>query len=406
MPKLLLINTSINSGSTGRIAEEIGRQSARSSFDVVVGYGFVNNNSSLPSIRIGSKINHYLHGLKTRLSDKHGFASKITTKVFLKQVRSMDVDIVNLHNIHGYYLNVGLLAQFLKAMDKPVVWTFHDCWPFTGHCSYFDAVNCVRWKTGCYNCPNKHGYPTSWFIDNSKDNFERKRELFTSIPNLTIVAPCNWMASIARQSFLGKKSIKVIYNGVNTDVFKPAPKEVISGLKRSMGLEGKTVIFGVASIWDKRKGLEDFVKLSALLHEDERIVLIGLRDKQKGDMPGNITAISRTENVEQLAAFYSMADVFVNPTYVDNFPTTNIESLACGTPVVTYNTGGSPEAVDEHTGRVVEKGDIKALLGAIRELYHQAPAQECRQRAIKNFDSRDKFAEYVDLFKGLCTITH
>jgi len=406
MYKLLLINTLINSASTGRIAEEIGRQSVRSGFDVVVGYGFVNNNSSLKTVKIGSTTDHYLHALKTRIFDRHGFASKSATKEFLKQVRSMDVDIVNLHNIHGYYLNVELLSKFLIELDRPVVWTFHDCWPVTGHCTYFDAVNCDRWKTGCFNCPNKHGYPTSKFIDNSKNNFERKKQLFESIPNLTIVAPCNWMANIVRQSFLRDKDVKVIYNGVNTDVFNPAPYETLDKLKSSLGLAGKRIILGVASVWDKRKGLEDFKKLSALLYEDERIVLIGLSDNQRTSLPENIIAVSRTENVEQLAAFYSMADVFVNPTYVDNFPTTNIEALACGTPVVTYNTGGSPEAVDENTGRVINKGDIKALILAIREMFNVNNRQKCRDRAIRNFDSRDRYNDYVNLFKELCIITH
>lgn len=406
MSKLLLVNASINSTSTGRIAEEIGRQAKAEGFDVVAGYGFVNNNSSLHTIKIGDKVDHYIHAIETRIFDNHGFGSRNATKAFLKEVNSYNVDIVNLHNIHGYYLNVESLANFLNELDKPVVWTFHDCWPITGHCSYFDAVNCDRWKTGCFHCSNKHGYPTSKFIDNSKNNFERKRELFRSIKNLTIVTPCNWMANIVRQSFLGDKEIRVIYNGVNTDVFNPAPINIISELKQSLGLQDKRIILGVASVWDKRKGLEDFKKLSLSLNENEHIVLIGLNDDQKSSLPKKITGISRTENVEQLAAFYSMADVFVNPTYVDNFPTTNIEALACGTPVVTYNTGGSLEAIDEKTGKVVDKGDINALLLAVRELYNENNTRQCRDRAIMYFDSRDRFSDYVNLFKELCTTTH
>lgn len=406
MTKLLLINASINSTSTGRIAEEIGQQAMYDGFDVVAGYGFVNNNSSLQTIKIGDKFDHYLHAIKTRILDEHGFGSRNATKTFIKEFQSSSIDIVNLHNVHGYYLNVELLAEFLRKIDKPVVWTFHDCWPITGHCSYFDAVNCERWKTGCYGCPNKHGYPTSKFIDNSKRNFELKKELFRSIPNLTIVAPCNWMANIVKQSFLDDKDVRVIYNGVNTDVFKPASTNKIYELKQTLGLQGKRIILGVASVWDKRKGLEDFKRVSASLREDEQIVLIGLNEEQKRSLPENITAFSRTENVAQLAAFYSMADVFVNPTYVDNFPTTNIEALSCGTPVVTYNTGGSPEAVDENTGEVVEKGNINALLLAIRNLYDMNNTQQCRERAIMYFDSRNRFTDYINLFKELCTIIH
>lgn len=406
MSRLLLINASINSTSTGRIAEEIGRKAIENGFESIAGYGFINNNSSLKTVKIGSTTDHYLHALKTRIFDRHGFGSTVATKDFLKRIKPLDIDIVNLHNIHGYYLNVEVLSKFLADLGKPVVWTFHDCWPVTGHCSYFDAVNCDRWKTGCFNCPNKHGYPASKYIDNSKNNFERKKRLFEAIPNLTIVAPCNWMAEIVRQSFLGGKDVKVIYNGVNTDVFKPVSNEALDKLKGSLGLAGKRIILGVASVWDKRKGLEDFKKLSVLLGEDERIVLIGLSDEQRTSLPENIIAISRTENVEQLAAFYSMADVFVNPTYVDNFPTTNIEALACGTSVITYNTGGSPEAVDANTGRVIKKGDLNALMLAIREMFNVNNEQKCRDRAIRNFDSRDRFNDYVNLFKELCITTH
>lgn len=404
MTKLLLLNVSANSGSTGRIAEEIGRCAQKYRFDVYAGYGFRNNGSYLHTIKIGSKTDHYLHALLTRLTDRHGFGSVGATRKFIRQLDAINPDIINLHNIHGYYLNIRLLSDWLRRHNRPVVWTFHDCWPFTGHCSYFDAVHCDMWKSGCRNCPNKHGYPESILADNSEKNYNEKRRLFCAMPNLTIVTPCHWMAENVKASFLGRFPVRVIYNGVDTDVFKPACAGEVSHLKHEKSLDGKKIILGVASVWDRRKGLEDFIRLSKMLSDNERIVLIGLNNKQLASLPENIIGISRTENTTQLAEYYSMADVFVNPTYVDNFPTTNIEALACGTPVVTYKTGGSPEAIDTTTGSVVEKGDQVSLLNAIRSRYkNEEISKKCRERAVDNFDSRDRLRDYVNLFNDICT---
>ncbi len=406
--KLLLVNASINSTSTGRIAEEIGREAKIQGFDVSVAYGFVNNSSNHHTIKVGNPADHYLHALLTRLTDRHGFGSKAATKRLVAQLETNMPDVVNLHNIHGYYLNIPVLFECFNSMDRPVVWTFHDCWPFTGHCSYFDAVNCDRWKTQCHDCPNTKGYPTTLFADRSTKNYTDKQKLFRALQNLTLVAPCQWMANNLRQSFLGDRAIRVIYNGVNTDVFSPADDEEIVKLRKSYGLIGKHVILGVASIWDKRKGLDDFKKMALHLSDDERIVLIGLSDKQIGTLPDNILGIKRTENVKQLVGFYSMANVFANPTYVDNFPTTNIESLACGTPVITYDTGGSPEAVDRTSGSVVEKGDYSSMLKEIRKYYgidNNELRLYCRKRVVDNFNCHDRFADYIKLFKKLCITT-
>lgn len=402
---LLLVNTSINSGSTGRIAEEIGRCAKGCGFNVYAGYGRVNNNSSLKTIRIGTGFDIKMHGLVSRFADRHGFGSAKATKRFVKQIESIKPDIVNLHNIHGYYLNIQVLAEYLRRANIPVVWTFHDCWPFTGHCSYFDAVNCAKWKTGCENCPNQKGYPSSIFIDNSSNNYINKKSLFTSIPNLTIVTPSQWMADNVKQSFLGGVPIKVIYNGVDADVFKPASTEDTEALRKTLSLGKNKVYLGVASVWDKRKGLNDFIQMASGLHHDESIVLIGLNEKQRKLLPTNIIGVSRTENVRQLATYYSMADVFINPTYVDNFPTTNIEALACGTPVITYNTGGSPEALTDETGRIVEKAHVEDILEQARNMSGRNYTDVCRERAVSYFDSKQRFNDYINLFKELCTTT-
>ncbi len=403
MKKLLLINTSINTGSTGRIAEEIGLLANQYNFESYAAYGIKNNNSQLKLVKVGNSFDNYIHALRSRLEDNHGFSSTCATRKLIKEIGQIKPDIINLHNVHGYYLNVEVLFQYLAKKDIPIVWTLHDCWPFTGHCSYFDAVECDKWKHGCHNCPNLKGYPASLLRDNSKQNFERKRQLFTQVENLTFVAPCNWMADIARNSFMKDYPVKVIHNGVDLSVFRGEKEEGINQILERFSLTGKRIYLGVASIWDKRKGLEDFRWLSEQLEENEHIVLIGLNKEQIASLPKNITGISRTENVKELATWYSAANVFVNPTYVDNFPTTNIEALACGTPVVTYETGGSPEAIDIHTGRSVKKSDRNELLNTIREM--AATSDEisslCRQRAETYFDKNARFEDYVSLFKSL-----
>jgi glycosyltransferase involved in cell wall biosynthesis len=399
--KLLQINTTVNSGSTGRIAEEIGKLVMQQGQESFIAFGRGHRPSASKTIRIGNGWDFRLHALKTRFFDLHGFGSVKSTRAFIETVNKINPDIIHLHNIHGYYLNVKVLFNYLKETHKPVVWTFHDCWPFTGHCSYFDGVNCFKWETECHHCPNKKGYPPSWFLDNSRNNYHRKKDLFTAVKNLTIVTPSNWLAAHVNNSFLKEYPVKVIHNGIDLSVFQPGQKQKLPSKNH---INKKNYIVGVASVWDKRKGLADFIRLRDLLPKEIEIVLVGLKSKQLSKLPNSITGIERTENISQLAALYSKASVFVNPTYVDNFPTTNIEALACGTPVVTYNTGGSPEAVDEHTGMVVEKGDIKGLAEAIKTITekgkkHYAPL--CRERAERLFNKDERFMDYLRLYESL-----
>ena len=407
MTKLLMINTSANTGSTGRIAEGIGQAAIAKGYDSYFAYGRTGRESESKLIRIGADRDFKIHGLESLLLDGHGFGSRTATQRFIEEIERVKPDVINLHNIHGYYLNVEILFEYLAKTDIPVVWTLHDCWAFTGHCSYFDRYHCERWKTGCHHCPNSKGYPKSLFLDRSKANYERKKQLFNKPKNITFVAVCNWMANNVRASFLGGYPVETIYNGVDVDVFKPrfAEADNGNGQKYKLGIDTDAkVVLGVASTWDRRKGLDDFVKLRRLFDcEKYAIVLVGLNDKQIAELPDGIIGIKRTESVEQLAELYSLADVFVNPTYVDNFPTTNIEALACGTPVVTYNTGGSPEAVDEATGVVVEQGDIGLLRDAVENCANNKKefTQACRERALKNFNKRERFEDYVRIFDRL-----
>jgi putative colanic acid biosynthesis glycosyltransferase len=405
--KVLQINTTVNTTSTGRISEEIGQNLMNNGHESVIAYrkaGPAGSQSDL--VKIGNTFDMYLHGAKSRLFDLHGFGSKRPTRELIREMEKINPDVIGLHNVHGYYLNIEILFNYLKRVQKPVVWTFHDCWPFTGHCAYFDAVNCEKWKTECNDCPLTNAYPSSWFIDNSKNNFNKKKSLFQGLDNLTIVTPSRWLKTLVKQSFLKDYPVKVINNGIDLERFKPVDT---SAIKDKFSLNGYKIALGVASVWDRRKGLDHFIQLSKVLGKDVRIVLVGLNKKQIESLPKNITGIERTESVEELAALYSCADIFVNPTLVDNFPTTNLEALACGTPVITYDTGGSPEAVDENTGIVVEKGDVEKLAASVIKMLGDGNENYkgyCRNRAVQKYNKKERYQDYLKLYENVLSEHH
>jgi glycosyltransferase involved in cell wall biosynthesis len=281
----------------------------------------------------------------------------------------------------------------------------HDCWAFTGHCSYFDHVHCEKWKQECHSCPIKHAYPASWFLDRSRRNYRRKKALFTSLTQLTVVTPSNWLAELMKSSFFKQQEIKVINNGIDLDAFHPAAGT--GTLQEKYRLQGKTVILGVASIWSERKGLNDFLAFHKSLRADEKLILVGLSKKQIKMLPPDILGLERTESVAELASFYALARVYLNPTYLDNFPTTNLEALACGTPVITYRTGGSPEAVDQKTGIVLPKGHVEGIRDAIDQVLQTKPdvlRDLCRERASSYFSKTDRFRDYIALYQELTGI--
>lgn len=402
MKKLLLINVSANSGSTGRIAEEIGQTAMQHGYESYFAYGRTGRASKSHLIRIGNDFDIKIHGIESRLFDNHGFSSRRATRKLIEEIERIKPDVINLHNVHGYYLNVEILFNYLATRQIPVVWTLHDCWPFTGHCAHFMRIGCEKWKTECHHCENLGHYPKSW-TDNSCRNFQKKKTLFSQLQNLTFVAPCRWMADCLGESFLKDYPSKVIYNGTDLEVFRPYAANDMQPLKNAYGLNGKKIALGVTNVWQQAKGWDDLMKLSEMLPDDFCLVMIGLTDQQLTKLPKNIVGLKRTENVQELAKWYSLADVFVNPTYVDNFPTTNIEALACGTPVITYKTGGSPEAVDEKTGIVVEQGNVQQLKSAIENMANrkEACSVECRKRSEMCFDKKNRFEDYVRLFDEL-----
>ncbi|MDD3724331.1 MAG: glycosyltransferase [Bacteroidales bacterium] len=401
MKKLLQLNTIVNSGSTGRIAEEIGQTAIAGGWKSFIAYGRNDRPSQSELIKIGNDWDIKMHGLQTRLFDRHGLGSRTATIELIGQIKEISPDIIHLHNIHGYYINIEILIQYLKEINTPVVWTFHDCWPFTGHCTHFTYVGCEKWKTQCFDCPQKKEYPASWLIDRSKKNIILKKKLFSYLPNLTLVPVSKWLSGILKESFLQDYPIKVINNGINTDVFKPSSGK---SFRQRYDLNNKFILLGVASIWSPRKGLEDFIELNKLLDSSYKIVLLGLTKNQIKQLPQNILGIERTESIEQLAEIYAVSDVYLNLTYEDTFPTTNLESLACGTPVITYNTGGSPEALDELTGIVVEQGNINKIMEAIQQIIVNGKnfyKDLCVNRANRLYRKEDRYREYIELYDQL-----
>jgi putative colanic acid biosynthesis glycosyltransferase len=397
--RVLQLHTVCGFTSPGRIASDIDGILKEKGYESYIAFGRGAPMNCDTPIRIGTKWDTYAHVALTRLFDKHGFGSKKATREFLSMVEELDPDIIHLHNIHGYYLNVELLFDYLKVADKPVIWTLHDCWAFTGHCSHFDYIGCDKWKTGCFDCPQKREYPKSVLFDNSRDNFFRKKTAFTGVKNLIIVTPSQWLAGLVGDSFLGDYPVKVINNGIDLSVFKPTP----SDFRQRYSLENKFIILGVANVWTERKGLQYFVELSRHLLSDEVIVLVGLAEKQKTTLPLEIVGVTRTDDIKELAEIYSVADVFVNTTLEDNFPTTHLEALACGTPVITFNTGGSAESIRERCGHVVQRGNLDDMMRFIRLLKEDGKetySKACRERATCMYDKDDRFADYVELYES------
>lgn len=402
MSILFQISIEVNSGSVGRIAEQIGEVAMSYGWESYITYARKHLPSKSKTIRIGKKWDIYWHGMITRLFDRHCLSSTRATKRLIEQIEAIKPDIIQLHHIHGYFLNMRVLFAYLSSIDTPVVWIFHDCWAMTGHCSHFDYVGCEKWKVQCYDCIQKKAYPASLIADCSKKNFNLKKTLFTSVTNMTIVPVSSWLGSIVQQSYLNKYPVEVIHNGI--DIIAFSPQKEASKLREDLGLTDSIVLLGVASIWDQRKGLDEFIKLSSLIPDNWKIILVGLKKYQIERLPKQVTGIERTENVQQLATLYTIADVFINPTWEDTFPTTNLEAMACGTPVITYKTGGSVESISPETGFVVEKGDVNGIKECVEEVLLKGKDKYlsfCRRRALDFYNKSERFEDYIKLYNKL-----
>lgn len=387
-----MINVSCGTGSTGRICTDLAASLEELGHEVKIAYGRdrVSPQFEKYAVRIGTDFEVNIHAAYARVCDASGLGSKIGTRRFIKWVKEYNPDVIHLHNIHGYYLHVPTLFKYLKTCGKPIIWTLHDCWCFTGHTAFCDSANCDRWKDGCGSCPLLSQYPSS-FIDRSKNNWQWKKECFTNVPNLSLITPSRWLAELVKQSFMRDYPVDVIHNGIDTSAFYPLKND----FKEYYGIEGKRVLLGVASIWNEMKGLDDFIKLSELVDDNTVIVMVGLTQEQIKHLPANIIGIERTSSVKELNFIYSSADVFLNLTYCDNYPTTNLEARACQIPIITYETGGSPESAGS-SAVVVKRGNVEGVWKEAQALFHS----EKSNSSEKVKDVKDTVNEYVEKYAG------
>lgn len=390
-------------GSTGKIMMGIAEVARAQGHEVMCASPITTTNRDAGEdcgyYRIGTFNSRRVNVALARITGFNGCFAWFETYKLLKKIDEFKPDIIHLHNLHDSYINLPMLFSYIKKHNVPTVWTLHDCWAFTGQCPHFTMVKCDKWKAGCYGCPQYKEYPASLY-DNTKKMWQLKKKWFTGVKNMTIVTPSEWLAGLARESYLKQYPIEVINNGIDLNVFKPTH----SNFRKQYGIPGdKYIVLGVSFAWDYRKGLDCFVEMAEKLGEQYQIVLVGTDDEIDKNLPHNIISIHRTQNQKELAEIYSAADVFVMPTREENYPTVNMEAIACGTPVVTFDTGGSPEMLDDKTGIVVEANDIEATKKAIKDICEKKRCndEEYIVAYSKNFDMKKRFAEYIELYANV-----
>lgn len=395
MSTLLQINSCANWGSTGKIAEQINQMAAAQGWETYIAYGRSVNPSQSKLIHVGNTLSQAIALLEARLFDNDGLANRVATRCLVKKIKKIKPDIIHLHNLHGYYINYKILFDYLNSSNIPVVWTLHDCWSFTGHCGHFVGAKCDKWKTQCSECPLKKGYPASLWLDQSARNYNLKKQLFAANQNLHIVAVSKWMAGLVQQSYLKDADIRIINNGIDINTFRPI----------ATGEKSKFSILGVSSVWNKSKGLYDFYRLREALDANQYdITLVGLRDDQVEALPLGIKGVVRTNSVDELARYYSSADVVLSLSYGESMGLTPIEGMACGTPAIVYNNTAQPELITLDTGRVVEQGNIPKLCQAIYTIQgkgKQCYSSACRNRAEVCYNKNDRYQEYIELYNQL-----
>lgn len=393
--KIVEINA-VPYGSTGKIAKQIAQVANMHGHEAVFACSWTKikkNRMEKDEIPMGSFLGKSLHITLARLTGFNGCFGILDTLLFIRKLKRFQPDILHLHILHSWSVNLPLLFRYIKKHDIKVIWTMHDCWAFTGQCPYFDLAACGKWKRGCYSCPQYRSYPQS-YVDHTKFMWKKKKTWFTGVKDLTIVTPSHWLAGLVKESFLREYPVEVIHNGIDLSVFKPRE----SDFRRKHNCENKNILLGVSFDWGKRKGLDVFIELAKRLPDNYQIVLVGTDETIDRQLPAGIISIHRTQNQQELAEIYSAADLLVNPTREDNYPTVNMESLACGTPVLTFATGGSPESIDDQCGAVVACDDIGSMEREILRICEEKPysMQACIHKA-KNFDMNHRFEEYIRL---------
>lgn len=390
-------------GSTGKIMMGIAEVARAQGHEVMCASPITTTNRDAGEdcgyYRIGTFNSRRVNVALARITGFNGCFAWFETYKLLKKIDEFKPDIIHLHNLHDSYINLPMLFSYIKKHNVPTVWTLHDCWAFTGQCPHFTIVKCDKWKVGCHNCPQYKEYPASLY-DNTKKMWQLKKKWFTGVKNMTIVTPSEWLAGLARESYLKQYPIEVINNGIDLNVFKPTH----SNFRERYEIPAeKHIILGVSFAWGYRKGLDCFVEIAEKLGEQYQIVLVGTDDEIDKNLPHNIISIHRTQNQKELAEVYSAADVFVMPTREENYPTVNMEAIACGTPVVTFDTGGSPEMLDDKTGIVVKANDIEATKKAIKDICEKKKCndEEYIVAYSKKSDMKKRFAEYIELYANV-----
>lgn len=388
MAKILFVNSVCGIGSTGRICTDLYDLAEKNNYECCIAYGRIKAPKKYNTLKIGNIFNVYVHVLLSRIFDMHGFGSKIATKRFLKKVDKYQPDIIHLHNIHGYYINVKCLFDYLKKHPQiKVVWTLHDCWPFTGHCAYFTYANCNNWiHNECRKCKYKYSYPKCSLKSNSYKNYIHKYNNFVGVQNLTIVTPSKWLKNLVDQSFLQNYDVNVINNGIDLNYF----------YKEKLNVESKINILAIANVWEKRKGLDEIIKLSQIIDYDKfNLIVVGISNSQSELFPRNVITIERTKDIHELRKIYNNADLLFNPTKEDNYPTVNLEAQACGTPVITYDIGGTKETLFSKESKIVK--DFEEFIHMIENFDFKKNKKDINVD-LAFIDKNVKMKEYIDLY--------
>lgn len=386
MKKLVQINTVCNN-STGQIMHDIQEEAVEQGYDAISFVGRRKVYKDLKCEKFGNPISFWSHVVLNTLFDCQGYGSYFATKKLIRRLREEKPDIIHLHNLHGYYLHLPLLFRYLKAEFRGrLFWTFHDCWPFTGHCPHFVIAECDRWKTKCCKCPQKKSYPISLFFDSSYKNYENKKRMFTSVKDLTIITPSEWLGELAKESFFKGFNVQVVNNGIDTDIFSPCldNQKARKILNKYNIPDNRKILLGVAGIWESRKGLDKFIGLSDLVDDSYIIVLVGLSKRRIKSMPNNIIGIEHTENKADLAVLYSMAHIFINPSMEESFSLVTVEAMACGTPVIALGTSAVKELVDADCGIILQENSVENYMEAVREIETKNLSRELiAQKALR-----------------------
>jgi len=396
--KVIQINCA-SFGSTGSLSRSIHKALLEAGHESKIYYGIGSSNEELVE-PVSSMFSVHIHSILSRYTGMQGYFSVIPTLRLIRKIKKFNPDVIHLHNVHGSYINLSLLFKFLKKYNKKTVITLHDCWLFTGKCPYFTDIGCTKWLEGCGNCSQLQVYPKSEFIDRTRRNLKDKKKWLNGFENLKICTVSDWLRDTAKKSFLSQYPIVSIHNGIDANVFYPRETE---GIKEKYCLDGKFMVLGVASSWDKRKGLDEFISLAKEL-PDIAVVLVGLRQEQTANLPENIIAIQRTENRDELAELYSAADVFINLSTEETFGLVVAEAMSCGTPAIVYNSTACPEIVEDGvTGFVVEPHNLNAVIKVIGNLNENKTdfSENCRRHIINKYTVELMCKRYLEFYDEL-----